>query len=70
MAVKKKEPSDYPSLSVRLVSYEAKEEIVSLIEQIYEKANRNSVQGKRLVKKNEIITEALLKGLKSMKRSK
>ncbi|MEC7276477.1 MAG: hypothetical protein VXY34_10025 [Bdellovibrionota bacterium] len=60
--MKKKSPSDYPTLSFRLSS-EAKDELTNLIEKAVKKANKHRSEDDYVIKKNDVIIDALKIGL-------
>ena len=68
-AKKKKDPNDYPLLAVRMPE-EVKDEIMTEVKKIQESLNEPiKKEGKKvkLFRMNDIIIEALRKGLKQMK---
>jgi hypothetical protein len=66
MEKKVRRPSDYPQFAFR-VSAEQKERLIQLVEEVTEMFNKNVSPGEYLYRKNDIIIEALEKGLKIMK---
>lgn len=66
MEKKGRRPSDYPQFAFRL-SAEEKEHLSKLIEEVTNLYNKTVVAGEYLYRKNDIIVEALEKGLKAMK---
>lgn len=66
----KKNPSDYPQLAFR-VTKANKERLNALIDQVQEELNQLRGDDDPFINKNDVIVEALEKGLKLMsKRSK
>lgn len=63
----KKTPADYPQMAFR-VSEEDKNRLLSLINEVHSLANSKITEDQRRVKKNELIVDALWKGLLDMKR--
>lgn len=66
MEKKGRRPSDYPQFAFRL-SAEEKEHLSKLIEEVTTLYNKSVGPGEYLYRKNDIIVEALEKGLKAMK---
>ncbi|MGE3684297.1 MAG: hypothetical protein AB7G93_21465 [Bdellovibrionales bacterium] len=64
---RKKMPADYPLIAFR-VSEEVKKELHKLIEDVQEHYNRALKSEQLPYKKNEIVVEALRRGLRQMKR--
>lgn len=66
---KLKTPEDYDIFSFRTTK-EEKETLNTAIDQVVEIYNRRLVEGHRKVRKNDVIMEAIEKGLAVMRRSK
>lgn len=66
---KLKTPEDYEIFSFRTTK-EDKEALNAAIEEVVELYNRRLDEGHRKIRKNDVIMEALEKGLALMKRSK
>lgn len=64
---KKKNPADYPQMAFR-VSDEDKQKLSELIDEVHNRANRNSAEDEKKIKKNELIVAALFSGLHSLKK--
>ncbi len=60
-----KKPSDYPQFYFRLKS-EEKDEIEKLIDKLVKRAEKNRKEGEPQRRRNHIITDALLIGLKEL----
>ena len=58
----KKLPSDYPQFAFRC-SQEDKERIMKLVKKVQDKANRGRSKNEFKALKNDLLVEALLKGL-------
>lgn len=65
-AKKKKDPNDYPLLAVRMPE-DVKTEIMADVKKIQAVYNKSIVDGEMKFRMNDIIIEALRKGLKQMK---
>lgn len=63
----KKKPSDYPQMAFR-VSAEDKVRLETLVSEVHAIANKHVAPDDFKVKKNEIIVDALWKGLLSLKK--
>ncbi|MEI8347400.1 MAG: hypothetical protein WCG27_08030 [Pseudomonadota bacterium] len=68
MHKKSRTSSDYPQFSFRITA-ELKERLSKLVDEVTDLYNKNVPAGEYLYRKNEIITEALEKGLKLLKTS-
>ena len=66
MRKKGKKPSDYPQFAFR-VSDEIKDRLSSLVEEVTDLYNKHVPDGEYLFRKNDVIAEALERGLKQMK---
>lgn len=66
MEKKGRRPSDYPQFAFRL-SAEEKERLSKMIDEVTDLYNKQVSAGEYLYRKNDIIIEALEKGLKAMK---
>lgn len=64
---KKKLPSDYPQMAFR-VSEEDKKRITALVEHVHRLANKDSADNDKKIKKNELISAALISGLQTLKK--
>lgn len=62
----RKKPEDYPIMAIR-VSEEVKKELNALIEKVQNSYNRALKSEQVAYKKNEIVIEALRRGLRQMK---
>lgn len=65
-AKKKKDPNDYPLLAVRMPE-EVKNEIMAEVKRIKTFYNKALKEGEMKFRMNDVIIEALRKGLKQMK---
>lgn len=65
-AKKKKDPNDYPLLAVRMPE-EVKSEIMTEVKRIKIFYNKSLKDGEMKFRMNDVIIEALRKGLKQMK---
>lgn len=65
-AKKKKDPNDYPLLAVRMPE-EVKAEIMAEVKKIKASLNKSLKAGEMKFRMNDIIIEALRKGLKQIK---
>ena len=63
----KKKPSDYPQMAFR-VSASDKERLSQLVSEVHRKVNRGVASDQFKVKKNELIVDALYKGLSALKK--
>ena len=68
MQKKGRRPSDYPQFAFRL-SAEAKEKLSKMIKEVTDLYNETLPPGEYLFRKNEIIIDALTRGLRDMKRN-
>ena len=68
MRKKSRTSSDYPQFSFRITA-ELKERLSKMVDEVTDLYNKNVPDGEYLFRKNDIITEALEKGLKLMKTS-
>jgi hypothetical protein len=66
---RKKTPSDYPQLCFRLPSEEERKRIDSLIEEIQDAYNKRRKEGDLVIRRNDVVLDALERGLKAIKRS-
>ena len=66
---KKASPNDYPQFSFR-VSMEDKETLLREIDEVTTIANRRLNKDDRVVRKNDIIVQALHLGLQTLKKAK
>ncbi len=66
MQKQRRKPSDYPQFAFR-VTAETKDRLSEMIDEVTELFNKNVAPGEYLYRKNDIIVEALEKGLKAMK---
>jgi hypothetical protein len=64
---KKKQPGDYPQFAFR-VSQEEKDEISALVDQLETALNKGRADDERKIRKNDVIVDALMKGLLQMRR--
>ena len=64
---KKKIPSDYPQFTFR-ISQEDKERLSKLVEEVKTIVNSRLEEDEVKVKKNELLVEALLLGLKTLQK--
>ena len=65
-AKKKKDPNDYPLLAVRMTE-DVKSEIMAEVKKIKAFYNKSLKDGEMKFRMNDVIIEALRKGLKQMK---
>lgn len=65
---RKKSPKDYPQFSFRVAETE-KVEIQRLVEEVCTLYNRDKTEADYVVRKNDVLVEALLKGLKELKQN-
>lgn len=65
-AKKKKDPNDYPLLAVRMPE-EVKTEIMAEVKKIKTMLNKSLKDGEMKFRMNDVIIEALRKGLKQIK---
>lgn len=65
----KKTPSDYPQIAFRLSSEEERNHLNSLIDEIQEAYNANRKEGEKMIRRNDVIIEALEKGLKIIRKN-
>lgn len=65
-AQRKKLPSDYPQFAFR-ISIEDKEKIQKLVDEIHKDINKGKDQFLKKIKKNDILVEALMLGLKKLR---
>ena len=61
----KKKPSDYPQLTCRMPQKD-KAKIDKLVDKLVKRAEKNRVDGELQVRRNHILTDALIIGLESM----
>lgn len=64
--LKKKNPSDYPIFAFRLGG-EEKEELMELVDVVLKLKNKGVKAGNKVYRKNDVIFEALVSGLYSLK---
>jgi hypothetical protein len=64
----KKLPSEYPQFSFRLTK-QKKEELAALVEEVQTARNKRRGDDGAFVNKNDVIIEALEKGLKILRKS-
>ncbi|MGE0631248.1 MAG: hypothetical protein AB7O96_02490 [Pseudobdellovibrionaceae bacterium] len=64
---KKKRPQDYPQMAFR-ISKEDKKRINALAEEIVQKSNRRLSPQDKVFRKNDVLIDALYKGLLDLKR--
>ncbi|MCB9062527.1 MAG: hypothetical protein H6622_13475 [Halobacteriovoraceae bacterium] len=67
MNKKGRQPSDYPQFAFRL-SATAKEKLTEMINEVTDYCNKDLGPGEYMFRKNEIIIEALERGLKDIKK--
>lgn len=67
MAEAKKKPTDYPIFGVRLSKRE-KSEIMERVEIVLEAANSKVHSGDKILRKNDIVLDALKRGLASLEK--
>lgn len=67
MAIKKRVPGDYPTMAFR-VSPKDKEGLSKLLNHIHQLANKGEWDDGKRIKKNDLIVEALYKGLGELKK--
>ena len=65
-AKKKKDPNDYPLMAVRMPE-DVKSEIMAEVKKIKALYNKSLKDGEMKFRMNDVIIEALRKGLKQMK---
>ncbi len=67
MISKRKKPGDYPQFTFR-VDAETKDKLSKMVEEVTNLFNKNLNTDEYIYRKNDIIIEALLSGLSSMKK--
>ena len=65
----KKTPSDYPQLCFRLPNETERQRIDALIEEIQVAYNEKRKDGDLVIRRNDVILDALERGLTAMKRT-
>jgi hypothetical protein len=66
--MRKKTSADYPQLSFRLPNQDERKRIDTLIEEIQAAYNKRRKEGDLVVRRNDVVLEALEYGLNSMKK--
>lgn len=67
--LQKKTPSDYPQIAFRLSSEEERELLYKQIDEIQEAYNEKRNESDKMIRRNDVIIEALEKGLKILRKN-
>jgi hypothetical protein len=67
---RKKTPADYPLISFRVSTEEEKQRLNDAIEEVQALYNEDRKENEKIINKNDIIVEALDKGLAILKKAK
>lgn len=63
---RKKTPNDYPQMTFRLSNEDELQRVDALIEKIKNAYNAKRKEGEKMVRRNDVILDALERGLKAM----
>jgi len=67
---KLKHPNDYPLIAFRVLEQSIKDEIDREVKVVLKLYNKDLREGDKRFRKNDILVEAIRKGLKQLKRQK
>ncbi|MGK5087034.1 hypothetical protein WDW86_05705 [Bdellovibrionota bacterium FG-2] len=63
--IKKKKPSDYPIFAFR-VEAQNKEDLMAMVKKVVRIRNKRVKEDEKIIRKNDVILEALASGLRAM----